>query len=71
MDRALIIAHGKLVAMIARLLEASGVTTTDEFARLLAVFASTVSETEPTEGEILALWAATVRASQPSSKQRH
>jgi len=39
MDRDLISAHGKMVALVASVLQASGVTTTDEFARLLKVFA--------------------------------
>ena len=40
MDRDLISAHGKMVALVASVLQASGVTTTDEFARLLKVFAA-------------------------------
>jgi hypothetical protein len=60
MDRALVVAHGKLVALVASVLHGAGITTTDEFARLLSVYAETVGETEPAEGEILALWAETV-----------
>nr|WP_316629447.1 hypothetical protein [uncultured Brevundimonas sp.] len=60
MDRPLVVAHGKLVALVASVLQGAGVTTTDEFSRLLAIYAATVSETEPAEGEILALWAQTI-----------
>lgn len=60
MDRPLVAAHGKLVALLASILQGAGVTTTEEFARLLSVYAAVVSETEPAEGEILSLWAETV-----------
>ena len=59
MDRALVCAHGKMVAMVASVLQASGVTTTDEFARLLKVFAEAVGEADEEQAEILALWADT------------
>lgn len=62
MDRALVCAHGKMVAMVASVLQASGVTTTDEFARLLQVFADTVGEEDAEQAEILALWSQTVAA---------
>jgi hypothetical protein len=65
MDRDLISAHGKMVALVASVLQASGVTTTDEFARLLKVFADTVGETETEQAEILALWSETVAAMLP------
>ena len=65
MDRDLISAHGKMVALVASVLQASGVTTTDEFARLLKVFADTVGETDAEEAEILALWSETVAAMLP------
>jgi hypothetical protein len=65
MDRDLISAHGKMVALVASVLHASGVTTTDEFARLLKVFADTVGETDAEEAEILALWSETVAAMLP------
>lgn len=51
--------------MIASVLQASGVTTTDEFARLLQVFADTVGETDAEQAEILALWSETVAAILP------
>lgn len=60
MDRALVCAHGKMVALLASVLQASGVTTTDEFARLLQVFADTVDEADADQAEILALWSQTV-----------
>lgn len=62
MDRALVCAHGKMVAMVASVLEASGVTTADEFARLMKVFAETVGESDEEQAEILALWSETVAA---------
>ena len=65
MDRDLISAHGKMVALVASVLQASGVTTTDEFARLLKVFADTVGETDAEQAEILALWSETVAAMLP------
>ena len=65
MDRALVCAHGKMVALVASVLQASGVTTTDEFARLLQVVADTVGETDAEQAEILALWSATVAAMLP------
>ncbi len=66
MDRALVCAHGKMVAMVASVLQASGVTTTEEFARLLKVFADTVGESDEEQAEILALWSETVAAMLPS-----
>ena len=65
MDCALVSAHGKMVALVASVLQAAGVTTTDEFANLLGLLAVTVGETDPQEGEILALWSATVAAILP------
>ena len=65
MDRALVCAHGKMVALVASVLQASGVTTTEEFARLLQVFAETVGETDAEQAEILALWSDTVAAMLP------
>jgi hypothetical protein len=65
MDRDLVSAHGKMVALVASVLQASGVTTTDEFARLLKVFADTVGETDEEQAEILALWSETVAAMLP------
>ena len=65
MDRALVAAHGKMIALVASILHAAGVTTTDEFARLLKVFAETVGETDEQEAEILSLWSETVAALLP------
>lgn len=69
MDRALVAAHGKMVALVASVLHAAGVTTTDEFARLLQVFAQTVAEADPEEAEILSLWSDTVAALLPDRPQ--
>lgn len=65
MDRALVAAHGKMVALVASVLHAAGVTTTDEFGRLLMVFAETVGETDVEEAEILALWSETIAVMLP------
>ena len=65
MDRSLITAHGKVVAVVASVLQAAGVTTTDEFARLLQTFAQVVDEDDPQEAEILAQWADTIAAMLP------
>jgi hypothetical protein len=65
MDRALVTAHGKFVAVVASVLQAAGVTTTREFASLLRVFAETVGEDDPREAEILSIWADTVTAMFP------
>ncbi len=70
MDRALVSAHGKMVALVASVLHAKGVTTTDEFARLIQVFADTVGETDPEEAAILELWSQTVAAMLPP-KAKH
>jgi hypothetical protein len=67
MDRALVTAHGKFVAVVASVLQAAGVTTTEEFAGLLRVFAQTVGEDDPQEAEILTLWADTVAAMLPTT----
>ncbi len=70
MDRALVCAHGKMVALVASVLQASAVTTTEEFARLLQVFADTVGETDAEQAEILTLWSQTVAAMLPA-EPRH
>lgn len=70
MDRSLVTAHGKFVAVVASVLHAAGVTTTDEFAKLLHVFAETVKEDDPREAEILGLWADIVAAMLPP-KPKH
>jgi hypothetical protein len=50
-------AQGKLVLFLASVLQSAGGPPRDEFGRLLAVFAESVSETSPDEGAILAGWA--------------
>jgi hypothetical protein len=61
-DVALIRAHGQFVALVATLLARAGVVSVGEFGAMLGVYASVIAEAEPTEGDILALWAETVRA---------
>ena len=65
MDHALVSAHGKVVALVAALLHAAGVTTTGEFARLIDALGQTVAETNEEEAQILGLWAHTVSAMLP------
>jgi hypothetical protein len=65
LNRSLVSAHGKFVAVVASVLQGAGVTTTQEFAKLLFVFSEAVGEDDPDEAEILSLWAATVAAMLP------
>jgi hypothetical protein len=54
-------AQGKLVVFLASLLQRAGVVPASEFADLLEIFASSVAETQPSEGAILAGWATAAR----------
>jgi hypothetical protein len=58
-------AQGKLVVFLAALLQRSNIVSTAEFGQLLAVFADTVAEADPGEGEILSSWATAVKAMAP------
>ena len=58
-------AQGKFVVFLASLLQRAGVVSVAEFASLLTAFATTTSETSPEEGDVLAGWAAAVRALVP------
>jgi hypothetical protein len=51
------------LALVAAMLQRGGVISVDEFANILGIFAVTVGESEPDEGEILALWAGIVKES--------
>ena len=51
MDRQLILATGKAMALIGAMLERGGIVTAEEFGGLLAVFAVTVAEDEPEQGD--------------------
>ena len=61
MDRQLILATGKAMALIGAMLERGGIVTAEEFGGLLAVFAVTVAEAEPEQGDILAVWAGIIK----------
>ena len=61
MDRQLILATGKAMALIGAMLERGGIGTAEEFGGLLAVFAVTVAEDEPEQGDILAVWASIIK----------
>ncbi len=54
-------AQGKLVIVIAAVLQTAGIKSMAEFAALLGTFAVVAGEANPREGEILAYWAAMVR----------
>jgi hypothetical protein len=59
-------AQGKLVVFLAALLQRSNIVSSVEFGQLLAVFADTVAEDDPGEGEILSRWATAVKAMAPN-----
>ena len=61
MDRQLILATGKAMALVAAMLQRGGIVTAEEFGGLLAVFAVTVAEDEPEQGDILAVWASIIK----------
>lgn len=63
MDRALIAAQGKALTMLATMLQARGVMEVEEFADTLGVFAAVVAEENPLEGDILGVWAGTLKDS--------
>jgi hypothetical protein len=63
MNRAALLAQGKALALIAALLQRAGVVPVEEFGALLGVFAVTVSEDDPDQGDILAAWASIVKDS--------
>lgn len=56
-DLTLLRAQGKLVILLAAMLQAEGIKSLAEFAAQLAVYAVAVADDEPAEGEILAYWA--------------
>ena len=63
MDRTLILAQGKALALLAAMLQRGGIIDASEFGNLLGIYAVTVAETEPDQGDILAVWAGIVRDS--------
>lgn len=58
MSDAALLAQGKALALVAAMLQRGGVISVEEFGNILGLFAVTVGETEPDEGDILALWLA-------------
>jgi hypothetical protein len=66
-DLPLMRAQGPLVVFLATMLQTAGVKSLEEFSAQLGLYAVTVAETEPGEGEILAYWAAMVREIAPFS----
>jgi hypothetical protein len=69
-DLTLMRAQGKVVALIAAMLQGAGIQPMDEFANLLGLFAATVAEDDEDEGHILAYWAALVRDGVPAGSER-
>lgn len=63
MDRAVLLAQGKALALVAALLQRGGVVPVEEFGNLLGIFAVTVAEDDPEQGDILAVWAGIVKDS--------
>lgn len=63
MDRALIAAQGKALAMLATMLQARGVLDVEDFAGTLGVFSVVVAEDNQLEGDILAIWAGIMKES--------
>jgi hypothetical protein len=53
-------AQAKFVVFLASLLQRADLVKMDEFARLLAVFADSVAETDPGQARLLSDWAAVV-----------
>ena len=60
MDRALIGAIGKTLAMIACLLHRGGIATPVEFSRLLGALAAAIPADEPAQREALRSWSEVV-----------
>lgn len=61
MDRALILAQGKALALLAVMLENGRAFTAQEFGAQLGIFSVVVAEDAPAEGDILAVWASIIR----------
>ena len=53
-------AQGRVLVLVAKLLEEQGVMLTGEFKALLGVFAAAVGEDDASEGAILAYWAGSI-----------
>ena len=62
-DRDLLLAIGKALAIVGALLQRAGVAEAEEFGHLLGTFAVITAETDPAEGDILAIWASIVKDS--------
>ena len=56
-DRALLIAHGKVLSLVAAYLHRAGVVSAPEFGRSLGLFAAAAAESCETQGDILRVWA--------------
>lgn len=60
-DPALVRAIGGALAVIAMLLSRAAITSTDEFANVLSIYATVSAEEHPAEGLALAYWAGVLR----------
>lgn len=67
MSPAALLAQGKAFALIAALMQRAGIVSVEEFGALLGVFAVAVSEDDPEQGDILAVWAGVVKESAESN----
>lgn len=63
MERALIGAQGKALTILVTTLQARGHLNAEEFARTLGIFSVVVAEEDALEGDILAVWAGTMKES--------
>ncbi|MBE9605701.1 hypothetical protein IAI18_12585 [Acetobacteraceae bacterium H6797] len=62
-ERALIGAQGKALTMLLTALQARGHLNVEEFADTLGIFSVVVAEDNKLEGDILAVWAGTMKES--------
>ncbi len=62
-ERALIGAQGKALTMLVTTLQARGHLNVEEFAGMLGIFSVVVAEDDALEGDILAMWAGTMKES--------
>ncbi len=62
-DRTIIAAQGKALALLVTTLHARGVIDMEEFANTLGVFSAVVAEDDPSEGDVLAVWAGIIEDS--------
>jgi len=62
-ERALIGAQGKALTMLVTALQARGHLNVEEFSSMLGIFSAVVAEDDALQGDILAVWAGTMKES--------